>query len=96
MIVINKNAEPGEKDYFHLQPVIDYLLSKNNVSHNDFLWGNNRTGYFCYLEKDIDFDDLLSQFEFPDTIKINKEMQTIDCFTTYSTIKGGMSKQKRY
>ena len=73
MIVINGNAAPEEKDYYHLQPVVDYLLSKGNVSHNDFLWGNNRTGYFCHLEKGIDFDDLLSAFEFPYTIKINKK-----------------------
>lgn len=89
MIAINRGASSEEKDYYHLQPVVDYLLSKGNVSHNDFLWGNNRTGYFCHLEKDIDFDDLLSFFEFPDTIKINKNEQTIDCFTTYSVIKGG-------
>jgi hypothetical protein len=90
MIAINRSASSEEKDYYHLQPVVDYLLSKGNVSHNDFLWGNNRTGYFCHLEKDIDFDDLLSVFEFPDTIKINKNEQTIDCFTTYSVIKGGV------
>lgn len=90
MIVINRNAAPEEKDYYHLQPVVDYLLSKGNISHNDFLWGGNKTGYFCHLEKDIDFDDLSSVFEFPDTIKINKKEQAIDCFTTYSLIKGGM------
>lgn len=90
MIYIKEKASPDERDYFHLQPIVEYLLAKGNCSANDFLWGNNRTGYFCHLRNEIDFDDLLSVFIFPDTVTLNEEAQTIDCLISYSVIKGGL------
>lgn len=77
----------GEPEYAHLQPVVDFLLAHGNRSSNSFVWGNNRTGYFCHLKNDIDFEALKSKFDFPDSIKINEQTQTIDCFNTYAVIK---------
>jgi len=86
-ITIEPYPAAGQPEYSHLQPVADFLLEHGNKSSNSFLWGNNRTGYFCHLESDIDFEALKSNFHFPDSIKINEKTQTIDCFNTYAVIK---------
>ncbi|WP_444887000.1 hypothetical protein [Microbulbifer sp. JMSA008] len=86
--IVNSYMGKG-RDYDHLSPVVDFLLGQGLVSNNDFLWGNNRTGYFCHLKGDIDFSLLRDNFEFPDSIVLNEDLQTIDCQITYSLIKGG-------
>jgi hypothetical protein len=90
MIKIEAYAPDGMPDYYHLQPIVDYLIEHGNEPCNSFLWGNNRTGYFCHLKNEIDFKQLLSVFDLPDTIQIDTEKQTIDCLNTYSLIKGNM------
>ena len=77
----------GEPECAHLQPVVDFLLEHGNKSSNSFVWGSNRTGYFCHLQNDIDIDGLRSIFDFPDSIKINEKSHTIDCQNTYTVIK---------
>lgn len=76
----------GEPSCSHLQPVVDYLINNGNKSVNTYFWGNNRTGYFCHLRYDIDFNELKKVFDFPESIKLNEKNQTIDCFNTYSSI----------
>ncbi len=88
--------EPMPKDgpaYNHLSSVVDFLIKCGNEPNNEFLWGNNRTGYFCHLRKTIDFALLREQFLFPDSIELNENLQTIDCHKTYSIIRGGMSQK---
>lgn len=92
MIKIDESPPEGMPDYYHLQPIVDYLVESGNEFCNSFLWGNNRTGYFCHLKKHIDFERMLSVFDIPDSIKIDEEKQTIDCFNTYSLIKGNMGR----
>lgn len=86
--VIEPYSKNG-KDYEHLSPVVEFLSKQGHESNNDFLWGNNRTGYFCHLKGNIDFALLRENFEFPDTVVVNEDLQTIDCHNTYSLIKGG-------
>ncbi len=86
-IKITPYPKDGEPDYSHLQPIVDYLINRGNKSINPYVWGNNRTGYFCHVKDDIDFDKLREVFDFPDSIKINEVTQTIDCFNTYTVIK---------
>lgn len=86
-IKISPYPAAGHPEYSHLQPIVDFLLENGNESSNSFLWGNNRTGYFCHLQKDIDFEELKTRFDLPDSIKLNEKEQTIDCFNTYSLIK---------
>lgn len=84
-----ESAPPdGEKGYYHLTPVVDFLIKNGNKSQNDYIWGVNRTGYFCHLVDKIDFDLLQENFDFPESIKLDEKDQTIDCFTTYTIIKG--------
>lgn len=86
-IEIAAYPKEGEASYSHLQPIVGFLLEGGNKSSNSFLWGNNRTGYFCHLQKDIDFESVKAKFEIPESIKLNEDAQTIDCFNTYSLIK---------
>lgn len=86
-IKISARPEQGEALYSHLQPIVDFLLAGGNKPSSRFLWGNNRTGYFCHLKNDIDFEGVKDNFELPDSIKLNEGAQTIDCFHTYSLIK---------
>lgn len=81
----------GSEDYAHLTPVVEYLIKeKGNVSCNDYVWENNITGYFCYLKCKIDFKALRDKFEFPDSISLDENKQTIDCQISYSVIRGSM------
>lgn len=77
----------GESDYSHMIPIVEFLLSNGNVSANEYIWGNNRTGYFCYLVNDIDFEDLDKNFIFPESMHIDVEKQIIDCVNTYTLIR---------
>lgn len=86
-IIIDAYPQPGKSEYSHLQPIVDFLLKNGNRSSNDFIWGNNRTGYFCHLKNNIDFEAIKNKFEIPESIKINESKQTIDCFNTYALIK---------
>ncbi len=87
---IEPYAEKGKPDYYHLNPVVEFLFKIGNESSNDFIWGNNRTGYFCHLKNKINFTQLQENFDFPESIKLSEEKQSIDCFNTYSIIKGSM------
>lgn len=86
-IKIESYPKQGESDYGHLVPIVDFLLANGNESINDYIWGNNRTGYFCHLKYEIDFKGILDRFELPESIKINQEKQVIDCLNTYSLIR---------
>ena len=86
-IKISSYPEDGKADYSHLDPVVNYLIDNGNESVNPYIWGNNRTGYFCHFKYDIDFDEILSLFEFPESIKVDKIAQKIDCFNTFTVIK---------
>lgn len=87
-IVINTYAV-NEREFDHLSPIVEFLTSSGHSSAHEFLWGNNRTGYFCHLVGDIDFSALKERFEFSSTIVVNQNNQTIDCKVTYSLIQGG-------
>ncbi|MAZ87635.1 MAG: hypothetical protein CL693_08310 [Cellvibrionaceae bacterium] len=86
-IKIEAYPKAGTPDHSHLDPVVNYLIHNGNKSVNQYIWGNNRTGYFCHLENDIDFNSLRKVFDFPESIKISEAKQTIDCFNTYTVIK---------
>lgn len=77
----------GEPDYAHLNPVVEFLIKNGNSSANEYIWGCNRTGYFCHLNRDINFDGLREVFIFPESVKLDEVNHSIDCFNTYSIIK---------
>lgn len=89
-IQIQPYADKSTPVYYHLNPVIDYLIAEGYEPSNRFLWGANRTGYFAHFRNDIDFIKLKDSFDFPLSIQVDEILQTIDCFKTYSMIKGGV------
>lgn len=89
-IQIQPRAEGGKPDYDHLNPIIDHLIAEGYEPSNPFIWGSNKTGYFAHFRNDIDFTKLKETFDFPESIRLDETLQTIDCFNTYSLIKGGV------
>ena len=77
----------ADNDYDHLSPLVDFLIRKGCKPKNNYLWGVNRTGFFCHLKGDLDISILGDNFEFPDSIVINKSLNQIDCMISYSVIK---------
>lgn len=88
-IVFDPKVRPP---YAHLQPIVDLLLKHGNQSAYEFLWGENRTGFFCHLSKPIDFDLIDRTFELPESVRLFPEQGSIECFVTRAMIKGGMIK----
>ena len=81
--------DPKKPDYDILEPIVELLLCNGLELKNEFRWGNNRTGYFCHLVGNIDFDLIRESFEMPETIFFNENLQTIESMETYSHIKAG-------
>lgn len=79
----------SKNDYDHLTPIVDFLISQGCKPKHDYLWGVNRTGFFCHLNGDVDIEIINGAFEFPESIIINEKLKQIDCLTTYSVIKFG-------
>lgn len=86
-IKISEFPNKGEPDYSHLNRLMEFLLVSGNKPTHEFLWGVNRTGYFCHLIKDIDFDAVQSHFDIPPTIQLCEAEQRISCLNTYTDIK---------
>jgi hypothetical protein len=77
--------------YSHLDPIVDLLLANGNRLAHEFKWGENRTGFFCHLRKDLDFDLIDKTFELPPFVRQHRENNSIECDKTWATIVGGMS-----
>lgn len=73
--------------YAHLQPIVDYLLKNGNRLSHDFFWGSNREGYFCHLDKPIDFAALENAFILPKTVHLIPLRNTIYCERSGSIIQ---------
>lgn len=78
--------------YSHLEPIVDLLLRSGNRLARDYRWGENRTGYFCFLQYPIDFELIESSFELPEFIRLDRENDAIECDQTWASIRGGMRK----
>ena len=92
-IKIPEYPNKSEPNYSHLHTLVEFLLASGNRSSNDFIWGVNRTGYFCHLVEDIDFKALHSHFDIPESIQVSEIEQRISCMKTYADIKVIKNKQ---
>lgn len=91
-IMYNKRSlNPHE----YLDPIIDFLIEKGNSLSRDYRWGENRTGFFCFLTEEIDFDLIATEFELPSYVRLNKAENLIECDKTWASIKGGVPKVKQ-
>lgn len=78
--------------YMHLEPIVDLLLKSGNKLAIEYRWGENRTGFFCHLEKPIDFALVESAFVLPVFVRLHPEAGSIECDVTWATIRGGMAR----
>lgn len=81
------------KPYEHLEPIVDFLLEKGNQLSRQYRWGENRTGYFCFLEEPIDFELIEKEFSLPSYIRFDREGNSIECDKTWVSIKGAVAKE---
>ena len=86
-VKIAEYPNKGEPDYSHLNKLVEFLLESGNKPKHEYLWGVNRTGYFCHLTKDIDFNAVQTHFDIPPSIQLCEPEQRISCMNTYSNIK---------
>lgn len=84
---IDGDALPGMPLYANLEVVVDYLLGNGNTLTHTYRWGSNREGYFCHVQKPIDFDLLIAKFQFPPTIVLGRDRNVIYCETTGCSIQ---------
>lgn len=76
--------------YTHLEPIVDLLLNNGNRLARDYRWGENRSGFYCFLQQPLDFKLIESTFELPSFIRIDRENNSIQCDQTWASIRGGM------
>ena len=76
--------------YSHLEPIVDLLLRNGNSLAKDFRWGENRSGFYCFLQAPLDFDLIEKSFVIPESIRLDRENNEINCDHTWASIKGGM------
>lgn len=81
------------KPYEHLEPLIDFLLESGNELARNYRWGENRAGYFCLLEKPIDFELIEREFILPSYIRLMREADAIECDKSWVSIKGSTPKK---
>lgn len=87
-ITLNPLARPI---YLHLEPIVDLLLTNGNELSLKFKWGENRTGFYCFLKHPLDFDLIERIFNIPSFVRLDKEGDAIECDRTWTTIRGGMA-----
>jgi hypothetical protein len=86
-IKIEKEGPHGKPRYFHLEPVVDYMLQQGNKLAHDFKWGSDKEGFYCCFSNPLDFEDIQKAFDFPDTIILIPSKNMIYCETTRCVIK---------
>jgi hypothetical protein len=77
--------------YTHLEPIVDLLLQHGNSLARPYRWGENRSGFFCFLAKPIDFDLIESTFVLPETVRLARSEGSVECDVTWAIIKGGVA-----
>lgn len=87
LIVFDSRVRPVHS---HLDPIVDLLIQHGNLLARDFRWGENRTGFYCFLQHPLDFDLIEKYFEIPSFIRFDHQNDAIECDYSWATIKGGM------
>jgi hypothetical protein len=88
-LVFDPSARPV---YSHLEPIVDLLLKEGNELARGYRWGENRTGYYCFLVKPVDFDLIESTFLLPPNVRLDRDEDSVECDVTWASIKGGMAR----
>ena len=82
-----KSTQP----YEHLDLLVDFLIDNGNKLSKNHRWGESRAGFFCLLEKPIDFDAIKREFVIPSYIRLIEGLELIECDRSWAFIKGNVS-----
>lgn len=82
------SADP-QKPMGHLEPIVQALIDGGNRSVSYPWFSMDRDGWHCLLAKPIDFDMLLTRFEFPASITLSRKDNAILDTLIWVEIKGG-------
>lgn len=77
------------KPFSHLEPIVIFLQRNGNQAVSPSLFELDKDGWYCLLEKPIDFDLLDKKFEFPSSISLSRKDNAILDTLTWVEIKGG-------
>lgn len=78
----------GTEAYEHLEPIVKTLIAAGNSPTHASVFYKDKDGWVCDLQKPIDFGLLRETFEFPDSILVSEEDDSIFCQNTWIEIKG--------
>jgi len=73
----------------HLEPIVEALINSDNSVIGQGVFNFDRDGWYCLLDKPIDFDLLESLFEFPKNIQLSRKDDSILDTGTWIEIRGG-------
>lgn len=85
-----RSSDPA-KPYAHLLPLVSFLIERGNAATTDPPFSRDADGWRCDLERPIDFDGIRASFEFPDSIRLSPEYDSILCEESWIEIAGPRS-----
>jgi hypothetical protein len=90
--VLRVPANLSDPPYSHLLPILDGLVANGNAPVNRAGFYMTRDGYRCDLTRSIDFGLLRRTFEFPPTIILSEELDSLFCKNSWVQIVGRNNK----
>ena len=84
-----ETSNDPKNPFAHLEPTVEFLIQNGNKSITDPYFSLDQDGWHCLLKNPIDFDFLEKRFEFPESISVSRENDSILDTRTWVEIKGG-------
>lgn len=76
LVKVMPMSPDDDRPYANLVPIVEALVSAGNeASRGGFV--NSQGGYYCSLAAPIDFELVRANFEFPKSIELSQEHDTI-------------------
>ncbi len=96
--ILLAQSSDTNKPYLHLKPIVEFLLANGNAysppiegfEPNEDGFYVDKDGWKCDLKDPINFSKWLANFEFPESVKIHEENQSIFCEKSWIGIKGNV------
>lgn len=85
---INAASTDPKRPLSHLEPIVQALISNGNRPLSPDWFSLDQDGWHCLLEQPIDFDLLLSRFEFPSSVNLSRANDAILDTLSWVEIKG--------
>lgn len=88
-IVIDSESRDPSRPWAHFEPIIDLLARHGNEAIGAKVFLLDKDGWYCQLQKPIDFDLLEIAFEFPNNLVLSRADGAILDSRTWVEIRGG-------